>query len=175
MQLRLLSELDSVEYRFITGSSLHYLGSGNIASLPSWARKEWLRRDSKISKNELAGLTLNRRVAEQALSQKSRLLVDRLASSPTTLPIRELGVTALRMRVGTASEWTLTPMEKRVLLPTVAILPTCRNGMPGSLQLQSKMYLLPHPLLQQNRALLLRLSQPNSALSILLRSVASSG
>lgn len=59
--------------------------------------------------------------------------------------------------------WRVTSVEKRGLLPTVAILPTSRNSMPGSLGLLPKM----HPFL------LLLLQQKGALLPTLLRSVES--
>lgn len=67
----------------------------------------------------------------------------------------------------------VTSVEKRGLLPTVAILPTSRNSMPGSLGLLPKMHPFLLLLLQQKGALLLCLSWPNLALPTLLRSVES--
>lgn len=102
--------------------------------------------------------------------------MDRLVSSVPAPPMHEPGVAVLPMtkgRRGTAGGRTVTRMEKRGLLPTVAILPSSRNSMPGSLGLLSKMRRFPLPLLQQKGALLLQLTWPNPALPTLLRSVES--
>lgn len=113
-------------------------------------------RDLKRSKNELAVVTFNRRVAKQALGQRTRPLVDRHVSSVPALWMHEPVVAVLpitRGRRGRASVRAAASMEKRGLLPTVAILSTSRNSMPGSPGLLSKMRPFPLPLLQQNGAL----------------------
>ena len=95
-------------------------------------------------------------MAKQALGQQSRLLVGRPASSGPALPPHKSCIAALpttRGRRGTAGVATGTPAEKRGLLPAAAILPTPRNGTPGSLGLLSKTHPLSLPLLQQKGAL----------------------